>query len=266
MGYLVFLLLSHCLALTTLSYNEEKALAQKFAPVLWQELGSDVPADWFTRVDFDGDWVAENNWENLDRVLAPPAAVYYSVIETKSRWYITYALFFPRDYADVCFWIHCHENDFEGMRVTVEKPERLVSLEGLAHNRLSVLKNPTDNAFRIEAGGHGIHPLTMDEIRPLAQAEPHGTHRRYGPTSYELRSLLEIWHQADTPLFRSTFNYRGRQVPAAFAGDDWIVWGLGAAKPPWSWEIWGSDWQKGEWFMDPSRGAESYLHHPFLAD
>jgi hypothetical protein len=38
--------------------------------------------------------------------------------------------------------MHCHENDFEGMRVTVKKPAQIIKVEGLAHNFKSEVLNP----------------------------------------------------------------------------------------------------------------------------
>ena len=254
MGSLLLLLLS---PLWALSAWQELQLAQQYAPTIHQELGSEPAADEFTRVDFDGDWEAENNWDNLTRFPRPPLS-YFSVIETERHYFITYALFFPRDYATFCFWMHCHENDFEGMRVTIEKPQRLKRLEALAHNRLSTQENPRQLSFWIERGGHGVHPL--------GKSQPSAPLRIYRPSDYQLISLKELWALRHSSLFRSHFTYQGRKLPAAFAGERWIIFGLGAAKPPWSWEIWNGDWHKGQWFMDPARGAERYLHHPFQQD
>lgn len=243
MGLLLFFL-GLCSARSAISVD--LSLAYRWAPVIQQELGSEPRADEFTRVDFDGDWDAENNWENLLK-FPRPAAVYYHVIESETFYFITYALFFPRDYAGVCFWMHCHENDFEGLRVTVKKPDTLWRLETLAHNRLTSVEKPLTVEVMVERGGHGIYPR--------AASAPAKTYR---PQDYALVSLDEIWQRRKTKLFREN---------ATFAGKKWILWGLGAAKPPWSWEIWGSDWQRGEWFLHPLKGMkENYLRHPYLVD
>lgn len=230
-------------------------LARKFAPLVTQLQGSEPRADIFTRVDFDGDWQANNNWDNLEK-FPQPETVYWHVIESEKHYFITYAFFYPRDYAALCFWMHCHENDFEGMRVTIEKPDTLKRLETLAHNRLTVVEKPSGIHVMIEAGGHGIYPIEEMDMS--------AAHKTYPPHSYELRSLDEIWSQQKSSLFNQEFEFRGRKLAAAFGGDDWIVFGLGAAKPAWSWEIWNSEWQKGEWFMDPLKGTEErYLFHPY---
>jgi hypothetical protein len=235
--------------------SADLSLAYRWAPTIQQELGSEPRADEFTKLDFDGDWDAENNWDHLLK-FPRPASLYYSVIESENFYFITYGLFFPRDYADICFWMHCHENDFEGLRVTVKKPETLWRLESLAHNRLSSVEKPSKVEVMVERGGHGLYPRTA--------TPPFKTYR---PQDYQLISLDEIWKRRKTKLFRANFVYQGRELPAAFSGDKWIVFGLGAAKPPWSWEIWGSDWAKGEWFLHPLKGMkENYLRHPYLVD
>jgi hypothetical protein len=231
------------------------SVASRWAPVIHQEIGSEPHADEFTRVDFDGDWNAKNNWEHLTK-FPRPASVYYAVIESEQFYFITYALFFPRDYASLCFWMHCHENDFEGLRVTVKKPDTLWRLETLAHNRLSVLERPKIVEVMVEREGHGVY------AKP-----PSAPFKTYQPQDYELISLDGLWQRRKSDLFRGEFVYQGRTLPANFSGDDWIVWGIGAAKPPWAWEMWGTDWDKGEWFMHPLKGVkENYLHHPYIVD
>lgn len=236
--------------------QDHLALAKKYAPIVTQGQGALPRADIFTRVDYDGDWDPNNNWDNLEK-FPQPLTVYWDIIESDHHYFITYALFYPRDYAATCFWIHCHENDFEGMRVTIKKPDTLVRLETLAHNRMKKIDNPPGIHVVIEKEGHGIHPVGS---RPFDEK-----HVTYVPAQYELRSLNEIWQKRDTSLFSTQFDYRGQKIPASFGGEKWLLFGWGAAKPAWSWEVWGSDWKKGEWFLDPAKGtAEKYLHHPYL--
>ena len=51
-----------------------------------------------TNFDYDNDWVATNNWDNLHRTPLR-AYMYYSVTETKTHWFVMYSSFHPRDYA-----------------------------------------------------------------------------------------------------------------------------------------------------------------------
>jgi hypothetical protein len=93
-------------------------LAAYHAPVLLQSTGKKAKADAITRFDFDGDWIANNNWKNLDH-FSTPAYVYYEVFETRSHYFIWYAFFHPRDYASLCIWWVCYENDLEGAMIIV---------------------------------------------------------------------------------------------------------------------------------------------------
>lgn len=228
-------------------------LARQFAPVVIQEEGSVPEADEFTRVDFDGDWNPDNNWENMPN-FKRERVIYWDVIESEHHYFITYAFFYPRDYASWCFWIHCHENDFEGMRVTVKKPDNVIRIEALAHNFKSEVQNPETIEVMIERGGHGVHPIAL--------RKPEGKVKKYTPLDYRLLSLDELWQKRDSSLFSGKFTYKNKTYPANFGGKKWILFGIGAAKPAWSWIVWGSDIEKGQWFLDPLKGSEEkYVRH-----
>lgn len=230
-------------------------IAQKYSPVIYQGLGTDPVADEFTRVDFDGDWDMENNWENL-ALFPRPSTVYWDVIESQKNYFITYAFFFPRDYASACFWVHCHENDFEGMRVTVEKPGRAIKVETLAHNFRAEVSDPPTIEVVIEKEGHGVHPRSL--------RHPDSPYRLYRPTDYELRPLSQLWEKRESIFREDFFVYKGKKYPARFKGKKWIIFGFGAAKPAWSWEIWRSGISKGRWFLDPADSNDPYLFNPWL--
>ena len=231
-------------------------LAQRFAPTIIQELGSHPDADEFTLFNYDQDWNPNNNWDNLDKFPRPRVA-YYSVIESEQFYFLTYHLFYPRDYADTCFWVHCHENDFEGFRLTIQKPDKLIRLETLAHNFLTVHENPKNTTVVIEAGGHGVHAHLSKT--------PQANQKTYAPTDYQLIPLDEIWQRSQQGLFQGSFEFEGQHYPAQFDGQEWIIFGLGRAKPPWAWETWNASYKKGEWFLKPLRDkTEKYLQHPYL--
>jgi hypothetical protein len=78
---------------------------------------------------FDNDWNGGNNWDNT---FSYPlyAYAYTSVVETFAHYFIFYGLLHPRDWCTInflldwfCDWPvgHTHENDFEGIMVTVDK-------------------------------------------------------------------------------------------------------------------------------------------------
>lgn len=70
-------------------------LAFHYAPVHYQDTDdSDYPADYVTSIDYDFDWIATNNWDNLSNGQWP-AAAYYSVVESCTHYFITYSFFSP---------------------------------------------------------------------------------------------------------------------------------------------------------------------------
>ena len=112
-------------------------LASYWAPVHYQDTDStDYDADYLTAVDYDGDWQASNNWEHQDDQPGRLAgAAYYSVVETATHWFLTYAFYHPRDWCDVplCELVNAHhENDMEGALLTVRK-------DGSAYGRLEAM-------------------------------------------------------------------------------------------------------------------------------
>jgi len=173
-----------CLSQT---YNDGKDIAAKYAPIFKQALGEYPRGDYPTNFDFDGDWIGTNNWRNADDPkFKLRGYIYYSVTETATHYYITYAVFHARDYkggtrkgviySDI-LWLGAkvlsrggrpsgkleeaaiaHENDMEGALVVVEKASQKVAfLETLHHNRFSrYVPNEShiaaDGIFRTSAG------------------------------------------------------------------------------------------------------------------
>ncbi|MFN7541296.1 MAG: hypothetical protein ACK5TN_00645 [Acidobacteriota bacterium] len=154
-----------------------RKLAQHYAPYIAQETWFQPRADYLHRFDFDGDWHGDNNWDNLDKG-SPQAYVYYAAMETRTHWFLHYNFFHPRDYSDNCVVGTCHENDNEGVILTVRKDGsefgQLELLETLAHNNVYTYTNRRDLRPRLhnidgpldlvdgshpvvflEAGGHG---------------------------------------------------------------------------------------------------------------
>jgi hypothetical protein len=168
-----------CFASATHAESNESfrlVLAEKYAPIIFQKVGGQAFADAITRFDFDGDWVASNNWDNADKYNTP-AYVYYDVRETHTHYFIMYALFHARDTAKVCIQWLCHENDLEGVQIVVKKDMtphgHVVAIQALAHDKVShydqlssTTSQPVVSVFS-EAGGHGLFgwdPLHMKEM------------------------------------------------------------------------------------------------------
>jgi len=142
-------------------------LAQHYAPVIHQGVASDQ--DFITAVDFDGDWIGNNNWENQPNGDLS-AYVYYSVVETESHWFLFYSLFHPRDYTgDPCEDTGgCHENDMESVQVIVAKDGtglgHLQAVQTLAHRNIylyAIDPSVGQNALKVSGSVdlEGSHPV-----------------------------------------------------------------------------------------------------------
>lgn len=178
----------------------ESEIAKLWAPDFYQDInlkktetdfGFHGIADWITRVDFDGDWITHNNWENLEEKnleeLYP--VIYYTVTSTKTHHFITYLIYHARDWAENCdtdLWepSPCHENDLEGALVVVQKvesgPDKFRALFTWAHGNFHIyvqdpkitghmlfffensveLREETHPKLYVEEQGHGVYALT----------------------------------------------------------------------------------------------------------
>ena len=100
-------------------------LAYRWAPLVIQDTAGDQYTDFIGKVNYDGDWKGNNNWNNLPSTSIPPY-LYYNVIETSTHWFIYYHTFHPRDWNNIFFGTcapgsDCHENDTENLMVMVRK-------------------------------------------------------------------------------------------------------------------------------------------------
>ena len=153
-------------------------LAEHYAPFIAQETWFNPKADYLARFDYDKNWKGDDNWENLEKG-SSQAFVYYTVMETKTHWFVIYNFFHARDYSDVCIVGTCHENDNEGLILTVRKDGskfgKIEVMETLAHNNIYSFTNDkqikkgihnidekidfykgVQPIIFIEAGGHGV--------------------------------------------------------------------------------------------------------------
>ena len=68
--------------------DQDYQIAARFAPVFHQALGSSPRFDYITRVDFDGDWRGDNNWDNAaDEGRMLGATVYFNVSESVTHYF-----------------------------------------------------------------------------------------------------------------------------------------------------------------------------------
>jgi len=124
-------------------------LAVRWSPIIMQDVGcpnvDGIMAnygDYITRIDYDGDYVGNNNWDNLGypyKARRLPAYVYYALMETQTHYFIWYALFHPADdfrctsSSVEISHSHYHENDLEGMVMCVYK-------DGSRYGKLQVVQ------------------------------------------------------------------------------------------------------------------------------
>ena len=174
-------------------------LALRWAPVHYQDVavggkhGLGGRADFLTAINFDGDWDTSNNWENIANQKYPAKAVcYYSVVATRTHWFILYAFYHPRDWSDflglVPVGLDEHENDLEGLLAIIRRPRgrqtgdarfgRLLGIVTVFHHDFfsftpadSPLTNgreTIDGTLKMETYNGQPHPVTAQ------QAHGHG--------------------------------------------------------------------------------------------
>lgn len=232
------------------------------------------------RVDFDGDWDATNNWRHLTPAMrSQKPVVYGAAILTGTHAYLTYTLFYPRDWiAPLCVQLVCHDNDLESVLFVAERPSpshpdgRLVLVETKAHNSYPSLAGK-DLAFdanghpllRVETEGHGIYPVKageqLDGARRVRFVPTSGARR--GAERYVLLQLRDtlwahrqaaagggkLWSAGETGFL----GYRGARWGrrGAVLGD-WMAQSeyRGGVRPPWGLEA--APGKRGDWFLDPA--------------
>jgi hypothetical protein len=101
-----------------------EALARRYAPVMIAETrtdGANVTQDLPVPFDFDGDWNMSNNWDHQPRYTATATpTVHYAAVATANRAYLTYYVFYPRDWERFCLPFVCHENDLEQFTLVID--------------------------------------------------------------------------------------------------------------------------------------------------
>jgi len=289
--WLVLALLLAVAKVATADDGNHRQLAEHYAPVIFQESRSTV-LDFITRFDYDGDWKGDNNWRNA-YLYDLTGHVYYGVIESTSHYFITYAFYHARDYTARPYEGFApkseHENDLEGLTITVEKDDtafgKVVLLETLAHDifykydnrenrRVSAGSLKLDGsmtfvegrpAIFVEAEGHGVKAASR-AIAASVDAFPGVVYRYTGraavPESnrdpratYALVSIEDtLWARRFEvgSLFCCADPYvmaDGKTVSLGSAFNGPI--GGCAARPPWAWDQASDKIARGDWFRDP---------------
>lgn len=198
-------------------------LAEHYAPFVAQETWFTPKADFITRFNFDGDWKGDDNWDDME-IGTSQAYVYYTAMETQTHWFLVYNFYHPRDYSDRCVAGTCHENDNEGIILTIAKDGSKFGhvrvMETLAHNNIYDFVNGSG----IRKGVHDIDGAIdfMDESHPIIFIES-GGHGIFGSQSghSRLKNLVEF--TAGTGV---TFRYKGVAERPRHANDKDVGYAL----------------------------------------
>jgi hypothetical protein len=276
-----------------------RRLAEHYAPVVFQESRSTV-LDFITSFDYDGDWKGDNNWRNA-YLFDLPGRAYYAVIESTNHFFITYAFYHARDYTARPYEGFApkteHENDLEGMTLTIEKDGsafgKVVLLETLAHDIFYKYDNRDNRkveagslkldgsmtfvdgrpAVYIEAEGHGVKAASRSTTNS-ASSFPGIIYRYTGKAAvpesnrdpnatYDLVSIEDtLWaHRFDvgsTFCCADSYVMNGGASASIGSAFNGPIGGC-AAKPPWGWDQASDRITKGDWFRDPLKAYPTQI-------
>lgn len=202
---------AHAQSAVSPSFRAELAL--RHAPIHHQDVHTrgahslGGAADYITKVDFDGDDDAGNNWDNAGDPRYPLAAhAYFSVVETASHWFITYLFFHPRDWSSTFFETE-HENDSEGLLLAVARDgTRFGAVRAgvtVVHSNFysylppgstwSAGRESVDGELSFTAFAGELHPITAQQAETHAlKAWPYYRIRREGVVYYPSLSEAEV--------------------------------------------------------------------------
>jgi hypothetical protein len=152
-------------------------LAAQFAPVFYQEVAAELPqADYPTRFDLDGNWVAEDNVTFItSKASSVEPYVHFMVTETKSHFFIYYVLFYPYRYTVDEY--NRFGNDTAGVTVVVRKSdsapvvlETYFKASGDDERSFSFITNEA----ALIPGGESPYTYKFDEVYPQTTLFPNG--------------------------------------------------------------------------------------------
>ena len=291
-------------ALSASIASDRAALALRWAPIHYQDVdqtGSHAlggKSDYITRYDFDGDLSGKNNWDNAGNAAYPLSAHgYYSVVETSSHWFVVYLFFHPRDWTDSFFDTE-HENDAEGLLLSVRRDGStygvLQSAVTVAHKDFYSYVAPgsgwtanaetVDGTLQMATFLDGSHPVTAQE------AKGHGLKARPGydivgdgviyypsltvaevpstpddrEVSYKLVDIFAaggMWEQrTNTTLFAGFGSFAGDKTGGCGSGA--IGCDTNAANAPWGWDDSNDGPARGALATDPAGLVANYFRIP----
>jgi hypothetical protein len=291
------MLLIDCGGLLDTMNQFRKELALNWAPIHHQDVdptgGVFVDhslagkSDYVAAMNFDGDWNALNNWENTatDSV---KGVGYYTVVESGSHYFITYAFFHPRDWTDLNIGsVGEHENDLEAILTIIAKDStkfgEMIGGVTVFHNDFYLYATANSGLTDGADGSIQSTPLTLEvhngSFHPVTAQEAKGHGMKAWPDIsigggdgviyYPYLSLSEqptdIYdnHVGYTlvDMFASNEIWDQRDTPYFFNISDQILGDNGSgANPPWRWDDWNDgDNPMGEIATDPIRLVNNYF-------
>ncbi len=283
------------------SYSD---LAAHWAPQIYQDVNADlnVRADFPTNFNYDGDYLALNNWENLDN-FKENGFVYYKVSETSTHYFIEYDLFHARDDA-YTRPLDAHENDLEGLIVVIKKDGssygQFQLMETMAHNQWYDYTNDpsiTSGSDNVDGGVlfNGSHPKVFSQANGQSPSGGHGVKAYDGSSApggdgivydytgtaefpsatngsyihhygYSLIEWGDLWNRRNDPTIFSSWG--------TFAGDNHTA---NSANAPWGWDdsddgpaLQGMNWSDPAHQVDVHLNglgnfSHSYVNNPYYS-
>lgn len=239
-------------------------VAQFYAPTFYQDVDiTDIffcsnssktgAADWIAPVNYDGDWIAHNNWENMvskgrDRGTLK-GTVYFNFSSTNTHWFVLYSVYHPRDWADSPWCaLDSHENDLEAILICAERLAnngfgKVVYAGTVYHNERKTYR-ASDLLFEgnrvktfIQAKGHGIRKYN-------GSSDEDGTHivYRFNANDYEVQQPSSKKQDLPQNMFYSLKDtkeelWSRRNLTTLFIGNSFNgdTYRNNAAHAPWGW-------------------------------
>jgi len=275
-------------------------LSEHYSPIYIQSTAS--TQDYITSVDFDGNLIGIDNWENQP-LFPQKASVYYSIKETETHYFISYGFYHPRDWLNDCdnhpVYENCHEHDSEQILLIVEKDGtdygKLLSMETQAHffffvyidypwfeeggfsgtgiyKNYSIEKEESHPIVYSEAFGHGIYGNRADIIE---------TFEGYVPTIYEFNGVSESPSQGQErvsysliSIYDTLWKYKDNvelfSCPFEYRGHNLMgcfrgdTYEAGGADTFWASKFMqdGGRLRQGDWFLDPAKAVSLHQGIP----
>ncbi len=194
-------------------------LLRYWAPRVYQDTRNDTSwtyrfyseGDFFSKVNFDGDWNALNNWENY-RSYPLEAYAYSSFQETDSHYFLGYYYFHAIDDSEVVF--DRHENDMEGVFIAIRKNGSFgifEAMQTICHSDILQYSNiyPADGTISFEDS----HPKIYISSNGTGYDHGHGIQAYGGGENtgddaivYNCGTAAEV-PAATSPLYANQYSY-----------------------------------------------------------